>query len=692
MSEQESVLNRVSKQPQGSRRFSFVVVADTHVNETDHSTRSPFASNVMANNRARHVFAEIAAMTPPPDFVVHLGDAVHPVPGVPSFEDAAARFKELASLVPMPLYLVPGNHDIGEKNLDGVPADIVCDEYIAKYNRIFGRDYFSFEHRDIKAFILNAFLFNSGLASEQTQKEWLDREIANTDKRVFVFIHCPPYLYEPGEREIYDTIDEPGRSWLLERLRSEKVEAVFAGHVHNFWYDVVGRAEMYMLPSTAFLRHDYTEFYRIHPGDEHGRSDNEKLGYCVVQVHERGHVAHLIRTHGQNLAENQALPIRKLAPCVHPKTSTLSNFGVELRHAWSEVVQIPCTGGIEEFGRKLARNDYQLMALWETGIRTLKVPEQDLRDPGTIARAQLMSDVGHDFIVTMFGVPDHTFMEQMLASQVRVSALELNLTMQEFRQRAGEIAQLRKTASAKIIFCKLRTTEESHFDGKHFSHFVNAGVRIEEMPGIRTELASLILDGIIDGITVRLDRGTDIVAAASQLNRFADQMQCEMVVSVKLSDESLAGLIDDDFDTARLAAEAIIASKSSERVRYVFDTFMDIDRGYFPRNGFIDRRFNPRPASSVVASLVAALPQTGGLNIRSVTRDQGHSVVNLTVAEKRYSLVSGATKEVARHLRTGDCTGGVNLLTKETFRHSLGDELQAAQLAGERALIFVAHD
>lgn len=685
-------MNRVSKQPQGNRLFSFVVVADTHVNETDHSTRSPFASNVMANDRARHVFAQIAAMTPAPDFVVHLGDIVHPVPGIPGFDDAAACFKEIASLVSVPVYLVPGNHDIGEKNLDGVSAAIVCDEYIAKYKRIFGPDYFSFEHGDIKVLILNAFLFNSGLASEEAQKEWLDREMANTDKRVFVFTHCPPYLYEPGEQQIYDTIDEPGRSWLLERLRSEKVEAVFAGHVHNFWYDVVGRAEMYMLPSTAFLRHDYTEFYRIHPGDEHGRSDKEKLGYCVVHVHEHGHVAHLIRTHGENLAANQSLPVRELAPWVHPKTSTLSNFGVELRHAWSEVVQIPCTGANEEFGRKLARNDYQLMALWETGIRTLKVPEQDLRDAGTIARAQLMSDVGHDFIVTTFGVPDNAFMQRMVASQVRVSAMELNLTLQKFRQRAGEIAQLRKTASAKIILSKLRTTEESHFDGKHFSHFVNAGLRVEEMAGIRAELVSLVQDGVIDGITVRLDRGTDIVAAAPQLNRFADEVQCDIVVSVKLSDKSLAGLIDDDFDTARMAAEAIIASRSSERVRYVFDTFMDIDRGYFPRNGFIDRRFNPRPASSVVASLVAALPQTGRLSFGGVTRGQDHNVVNMTVADKRYSLLSGAAKDVAHHLSTGDCTGGVNLLTKETFRGNPENKLQAAQFAEERVLIFIAHD
>ena len=68
----------------GSPLFSFVVVADTHVNEAEHTSTSPYETNHLANPRARHVFAEIAAMRPPPRFVVHLGDIVHPVPSLPS--------------------------------------------------------------------------------------------------------------------------------------------------------------------------------------------------------------------------------------------------------------------------------------------------------------------------------------------------------------------------------------------------------------------------------------------------------------------------------------------------------------------------------------------------------------------------------------------------------------------------------
>jgi hypothetical protein len=676
-------LHATSKRPEGDRLFSFVVVADTHVNENDRTTRSPFGSNLLANQRARHVFREIAAMQPAPDFVVHLGDMVHPVPNLPGYEEAAESFNEIAALVPMPVHLVPGNHDIGEKNLDGVPAEIVCEEYIEKYQRIFGRDYYAFEHRDAKFIVINAFLFNSGLAAEQRQKDWLDREIAGA-KRAFVFTHYPPYLRKPDEGGMYDTMDEPARSWLLERFRN--VEAVFCGHVHNFWYDVIGRAELYLLPSTAFLRHDYTEFYRVHPGEEHGRCDKEKLGYMAVDVYERGHVAHLVRTHGEGLAANEAPPRTRRTPKVHTKTSPSRNFGVEMRHAWAEVAQIPCTGGIEEFGRKLARNDYQVMALWEMGLRSLKVPEQDLNDGETAARARLMSDLGHDFIVTACGVPSEAFARQLAASGVNVSALELNLPLQKFLRASPHVRRLREAASTKVLFCKLRTSEDAHFDGRHFSHFVHTGLQLGELQALQDRVAEWVRDGIVDGVTVRLDRGVDLVAASALLNRIAEATGCEILASVKLGHKSLAGLVDDDPDTARMAAEAFVASRTSSRVRYVFDTFMDIDRGYFPRKGFIDRRFNPRPAGLAVASLGALLP-ADALGLQAARNDGACRVVDFNAGERHFSLLWGPQDAVAERLHQRRWSTPVDLFTQRLIEK--GAPLQPASDDDGRALVFV---
>ena len=662
-------MSSFDKKPQGKRLFSFVVVADTHVNEAEGVSPSPFATNALANERARHVFSEIATIEPRPEFVIHLGDMVHPVPSLPTFEQATDCFKEIIGLANLPVHVVPGNHDIGDKSIDWMPADIICQDYVEKYREIFGPDYFSFERGDIKFLCINALLFNSGLPSEEAQKQWIDNEITGTDKRVYIFIHYPPYVYEPNERSTYDNIDEPGRGWLLERMRCANVEAVFAGHVHNFWYDVVGRAEMYLLPSTAFLRHDFSEFYHAAPGFEYGRGDTDKFGYFVVDVYESGHVAQLIRTRGDKLKGSQIFAPKRLTAPVHTKTSGLSRVAVEMRHAWTEVVQIPCTGGVQEFGRKPVRNDYQLMVLWEIGMRSLKVPEQDLRDPATLARARLMSDVGHDFIVTTLGVPQEAFMDDVLAAGVTLDAIELNLSMDKLGKRRAQISRLRRKSDAKIIFSKLRTTEDPHFDGQHFSHFVNAGIRPEELPALKDTIAGLIADRVIDGITVRLDRGTDLLAVAPVLSAFADTLGCEVIASVKLAGPSLARSCDDNIDTARLAAEAVIAARLSQRVRYVFDTFMDIDRGYFPRNGFIDRCFNPREAANAIASMAAMLPVDGSLTLDSQQPADHCRIHEFSVGAQNFSLLHGPGSEVAQQAGKAAGASVINLLTREQVAH-----------------------
>src|SRR5262249_31404104 len=139
-----STITRPSPDNRGPLLFSFVVVADTHVNEQDGTSSSPYRTNHLANARARHVFQDIAAMSPAPAFVVHLGDIVHPVPSLPTFSDAVSQFKAIASPVKVPVHLVPGNHDVGDKRVDWMPADQVCSQYLDIYRGAFGADYYAF--------------------------------------------------------------------------------------------------------------------------------------------------------------------------------------------------------------------------------------------------------------------------------------------------------------------------------------------------------------------------------------------------------------------------------------------------------------------------------------------------------------------------------------------------------------------
>ena len=114
-----------------------------------------------------------------------------------------------------------------------------------------------------------------------------------------MFSHYPPYLSRPDETHHYDATDEPGRSWLLGLFERYAVEAYYAGHVHNFFFNRHGPTSCYVLPSPSFLRHDYHELFRVEPDMKQGRHDGAKLGYAVVDVHGQGHLNHAVRTYGR---------------------------------------------------------------------------------------------------------------------------------------------------------------------------------------------------------------------------------------------------------------------------------------------------------------------------------------------------------------------------------------------------------
>jgi len=675
-----------SRQPQGARLFSFAVVADTHVNESEDTCASPFATNARANARARHVFADIARLDPAPAFAIHLGDIVHPVPGMPSFDEAARRFKAIASQIDIPLHLVPGNHDVGDKRIDWMPADIVCDSYLDKYREVFGADYYAVDHGEVRFLFVNALLFNSGLAADDAQRAWIDEQLAGAGGRVFVSLHYPPYLHDARERGSYDNIDEPGRGWLLSRLENPKVEAVFAGHVHNFWYDVIGGAEMYMLPSTAFLRHDYSEFYRVPPADEFGRGDVEKFGYFIVDVHERGHVAKLIRTHGAMRGETGGEAPARTLPTVHTKTAASEGLAVELRHPWAEIVEIPCTGGVQEFGRKLARNDYPLMAMWEMGLRTLKIPTQDLHNEQTLRRARLMTDVGHRFILTSLGIPDTGLLDRAREHGIAIAAIEINLNAQALRDAGPALSRLRGHTAARLIYGKIRTGEDdAHFDGKHYSHFVNTGLRAAELEAAQPALAAHLEQGHIDGITVRLDWGSDLIAAHGELAQRARAWGMTVNVGVKLADR-LASANADDAAIAALVAEAFLASRASDAVTYSFDTFMDVDRGYFPRNGLINRRYDPRPAGLALAALNAVFNEPGPASVERIDGPADSRLCRFRAGGQEYELAYGPASALRGHASATPRKRVIDVLAQEALE---GEEAWARRDLPGHALLLI---
>jgi len=89
----------------------------------------------------------------------------------------------------MPYYLVPGNHDVGEKIHPALPKIndkvSITKDAIDQYEQHFGRQRYSFEHGGCLFLAINTMLMNSGLEEEQEQWDWL-RQRRKTGVRI-----CP---------------------------------------------------------------------------------------------------------------------------------------------------------------------------------------------------------------------------------------------------------------------------------------------------------------------------------------------------------------------------------------------------------------------------------------------------------------------------------------------------------------------
>lgn len=588
----------------GKHLFNFAVIADTHMNQSEDYSSSPYPANALANARTRRVIAELNLLKP--EFVVHLGDIVNPVPELPTYAEAAGHFKNQIADLEAPYFVVPGNHDVGDKPVSWMPAGTVTDEFLEIYRAHFGKDYYSFEQNGIHQIVLNASIINSGLESEQKQRDWLEADFAtHKDSRIFIYIHYPPYVSNREENSSYDNIDEPGRTWLLTLIERYKPEAMFCGHVHNFWYDVHGETEIYLLPSTAFVRHDYSEFFKIGPGDQFGRNDEPKLGYFMVHVYEHGHVVENLRTYGRTLNDEESLvDWPPAAPTVQPKESTITSLGIDMRHPWAEEMEIAPSGAVDEFERKRARNDYPILALWEMGVRRLRVPIQDLVNPSIRRRMEILAEAGHVFHVYCYGVPTGEVRDVVVENSAIIHVLEIIIIWDDSVKSTIEIAKLKKSTDIRIYLSRVNRKDASKFEGARFNHLISHGFVMAEQDELQAFINTTDGADSIDGFMFKVTNDTAPLDAACEASIIARNLNRVSCLYIKTTGSSPAeSYLDDHANSARFS-EAFIAAVGNTNVDVILDTFIDSDRGYFARTGLVDRRYNPKLGSHVIKHLM----------------------------------------------------------------------------------------
>ncbi len=607
----------------GQLLFSFALIADTHVDRDNQPSSSPFPVNALANARTRYCVADInrlgREMGPvAPRFAVHLGDLIHPVPSMPSYAAAADDFHRIVRDLDIPLHVIPGNHDVGDKPVDWAPAGVVRDDYLELWNQLFGAQYQAFEHGGIRFILINAQIINSGLDLETEQRQWLTRELElHGDGRVMLFLHYPPYICTPDEPENYDNLAEPGRSWITSLIERYRVEAMFTGHVHHFWYHRHADTDCYLLPSTSFTRQDYSEMFRAPPpvSMQDGRDDNNKTGYFVVLVYENGHVCHFRSTGGGTLDEDAATgpaePVSRVVP-VHTRERGAGGIGFDLRHPWAELIDIAPSGALDEFRRKRVRNDYPLLALWQMGVVPVRVPVDDLGSDRVVARMGALKQMGHRFVALSQGLPAPGIRARLAGCRGLVERVEITLPMSKVDETAAEATRLREEIGVPVYLSKLRMKSDVVREGAPYFHLISHGFTVADEQELRRLLGRAGSAGRYDGIVFRIGRTELPEPAMAAIGALCDRLQVPPSITLFMADDNPARHRRDDLDNANRIAEAVVAASALKNGELFVDTFMDMDRGHCVRNGVIDRLCNPRPALFVVRHLNALINSRPG--------------------------------------------------------------------------------
>jgi len=160
-----------------------------------------------------------------PPFIVVTGDFVNQ-----SDNDAQiAAWKKTLSLIDndIKVYMVPGNHDIGN-----IPDGTAYDRYESNY----GDTKFSFRHGDdLFVGIDSNPLKNGDSIREKRQYEWLETELAGAQdaRNRFVFMHHPLFLKDIAEKEKYSNLSPVMRERYIALFRKYGVNVVLTGHYHN---------------------------------------------------------------------------------------------------------------------------------------------------------------------------------------------------------------------------------------------------------------------------------------------------------------------------------------------------------------------------------------------------------------------------------------------------------------------------
>ena len=573
----------------GTPLFSFALFSDTHYNAGPETVPERYQH---VNDQNDHIIRRINRDQPA--FAVHLGDIVSPLDHFPSRRAAVQRAQNSLAELTMPLRLVPGNHDIGDKPAHWLRAPTVNQKALAGFRNHWGPLHAAFDQGPCRFILLNTPVLNSGLAAEYQQWSWLSAQL-NTDRRCFLLLHYPPFIHQPDEPAHYENLDEPARSHLLHLVNQHAIEAVFSGHTHQPFYDRHGDTDLYVLPSTAFFRPEYGEFFAVAPKP----GDKNHLGYALVRIYETGHVLHYVPSRGRT----GPAPVH-VSPHPTPENPH-APLGLYLRHRWDETVTLPQASNLDELSRKNARNDHTLIALCNLGVQCLRLPLSDLTDPATQDRLSVLKRLGFEITLSLEALPDDETVALMKTHRNCFDAVEVTLPWRRLPHMFPALDRLRQTLTCPVFLTRMVSWADPETGEPGTIRYYRYGITPDRLDALGACFGVAKPSRYVDGITLEVAPELAPWTARTMARRPLSDPDLKRSFHVRLSPGANEAAADDDVAIASRVAEAAAVGLAFPGESWLLDTVVDHDRGHGLRHALLDRRYTPRPAYHALAHLTA---------------------------------------------------------------------------------------
>jgi hypothetical protein len=267
--------------------------------------------------------------------------------------------------------------------------------------------------------------------------------------------------------------------------------------------------------------------------------------------------------------------------------------------SWCDYCEIPPSGALDEFDRKTVRNDYPLMALWEMGIKKLRVPFTDLNNALTRLRMRELQRQGREFTLFSYGIPGMQQIERVNKYAALLENWEIGFIESELDQLVSTICDIKEV---NYYFSPIKDTSEPDHGGTYY-HTIQHGFSSGDHDLINFLVDICESHSIEPGLVFRVRMKDRFKATINQFLNLADEYDNRISVHLISSDPNPATELTDATQFEAGIEHAFELARIHPQINFFIDIFADMDRGYFVRNGFVDRRYNPNRAALLVKFL-----------------------------------------------------------------------------------------